>query len=69
LEYIWTRNDIPKIDRLDFLMSVMKFDASLTAVEYAGRHFTEGTEQKIKPLAVEFLAKWWDEHRSEFTAQ
>jgi seryl-tRNA synthetase len=66
LEYIWNRNDIPKIDRLDFLMEVMETDESLNAVEYAGRHFTSGTEQKIKPLAVDHLSKWWKEHRNEF---
>jgi hypothetical protein len=69
LEYIWRRNDIPKLDRLDFMMKVMKTDASLSAVEYAGRYFTEGTGQKIKPVAVQFLAPWWDEHRQEYVGK
>ena len=66
LEYIWNRNNIPEIDRLDFMMQVMKTDPSLTAVEYAGRYFTSGTNQKIKPLAVERLSSWWEQHRQEF---
>jgi hypothetical protein len=66
LEYIWKRDDIPKIDRLDFMMEVMNDDSSLTAVEYAGRHFTSGTNQKIKPMAVEYLSDWWENHRKEF---
>ncbi|OHB77746.1 MAG: hypothetical protein A2Z25_19155 [Planctomycetes bacterium RBG_16_55_9] len=66
LEYIWNRNDFPKIERLDFLMEVMETDGSLNAVEYAGRYFTSGTSQKIKPLAVDYLSKWWKEHRDEF---
>ncbi len=66
LEYIWKRDDIPKIDRLDFMMEVMNGDSSLTAVEYAGRHFTSGTNQKIKPMAVEYLSDWWKKHRKEF---
>jgi hypothetical protein len=66
LEYIWKRDDLPKIERLDFLMDVMKNDSSLSAVEYAGRYFTSGTEQKIKPVAVDVLSRWWDEHRKEF---
>ena len=66
LEYIWNRNDIPKVDRLDFMIDVMKHDQSLTAAEYAGRHFTSGTGQKIKPMAIEYLAVWWEKHRSEF---
>lgn len=66
LEYIWNRNDIPKIDRLDFMLNVMQTDLSLTAVEYAGRYFTSGTNQNIKPLAVKYLANWWRKHRQEF---
>jgi hypothetical protein len=66
LEYIWNRIDIPKMDRLDFMMGVMKTDPSLNAVEYAGRHFTSGTGQQIKPLAVEFLSEWWQDHKLEY---
>jgi hypothetical protein len=65
LEYIWRRGDIPKIDRLDFMMRVMKTDRSLTAVEYAGRYFTLGTNQQIKPLAVDYPSLWWNEHRKD----
>lgn len=66
LEYIWHRTDISELSRLDFMMNVMKTDSSLTAVEYAGRYFTEGTGQKIKAMALAVLAPWWDEHRKEF---
>jgi uncharacterized phage infection (PIP) family protein YhgE len=66
LEYIWKRDDISKIDRLDFMMEIMTSDSSLTAVEYAGRHFVSGTGQNIKPLAVEYLSDWWGNHRKEF---
>ena len=66
LEYIWKRNDFPKKDRLSFMMNVMKTDKSLKVVEYAGIHFTSGTSQEIKPIAVEHLSKWWDENKSSF---
>lgn len=66
LEYIWKRDDIPKVDRLEFMIEVMKYDSSLTAVEYAGRHFTSGTNLKIKPSAVDYIVQWWNEHRNEF---
>ena len=67
LEYIWKREDIPKIDRLDFLMVVVQQDESLMAVEYAGRCVGYGTGGvKIKSLSVEFLSNWWKEHRNEF---
>jgi hypothetical protein len=66
LEYIWKRDDIPKLARLDFMMEIMKTDTSLTAAEYAGRYFTQGTDQKIKAMALEYLSQWWNEHRQEF---
>ena len=66
LEYIWKRDDISKVERLDFMIKIMKQDSSLNAVEYAGRFFTSGTDQKIKPLAVEYLVEWWKNHRHEF---
>ena len=66
LTYIWHREDIRKLDRLDFMMSIMKTDSSLKVVEQAGRYFTSGTKQKIKPLAVTYLSEWWQEHQQEF---
>ncbi len=66
LEYIWKRDDISKVERLDFMIDVMKHDESLRAVEYAGRHFTAGTDQKIKPMAIEYLVDWWEKNKSEF---
>lgn len=66
LEFIWKREDLPKVQRLDFLIEVMQKDASLKVCEYAGRYFTQTTDQKIKPLAVEYLSEWWKTHRSEF---
>jgi hypothetical protein len=66
LKYVWNRQAFSKIDRLDFMMQVMRTDSSLDVVEHAGRFFTQGTDQKIKPLAVSHLSDWWEEHRQEF---
>lgn len=66
IEYIATHKDIATIDKLDFLMDVIKTDASLKAVEYAGRYFDQATNQKTNPLAVDDLSKWWIEHRTEY---
>jgi hypothetical protein len=66
LEYIWQRNDIPKILRLDFMVDVMRTDKHLMVCEYAGRYFTQGTELKIKPLALDYLIQWWADNRSKF---
>ena len=66
IEYINNRSDIPKLEKLDFFIEVMKTDASLKAVEYAGRYFTMGTNLKIKPLAIDYLPNWWAEHRKDY---
>jgi F0F1-type ATP synthase epsilon subunit len=66
IEYIWGRNDIDEVDRLDFLIDVMKHDPSLAAVEYAGRYFNIGTGLRIKPMAIEYLVDWWGKHRLEY---
>jgi flagellar biosynthesis chaperone FliJ len=66
LEYIWKRNNIPKIDRLDFLVNVLRNEKHLMVCEYAGRYFTEGAELKIKPLALDHLINWWEENRGKF---
>lgn len=62
IEYIWKRQDFSKKQRLEFMVHVLKTDSSLRAVEYAGRYFTQGTDLKIKPLAIDYLLQWWTEH-------
>jgi hypothetical protein len=69
LGFISNRNDLSMKARLDFFILVMKTDSSLTAVEYAGRYFTQATGQHIRPLAVEYLVQWWDQHSGEFKDQ
>lgn len=69
INYMWKREDLSKLDRLDFMMEVMKSDPSLKAVRYAGYYFNKGTRQQIKPLAVSYLSQWWVEHRQEFVGE
>lgn len=66
IEYIWKREDIPKVERLEFLIGVIKNDSSLTAVEYSGRYFQTLSGQKVKPLAVENFVNWWENNRDSF---
>lgn len=66
LEYIKNREDIPKVDRMDFLLGVLRVDSSLRAAEYAGRYFTLLAGLQVKPLAVDYLVQWWNDHRSNF---
>lgn len=69
IEFVWAKNDFKKIDKLNFTVTVMKEESSLTALEYAGRYFTQGTNQKVKPLAVRHLLDWWEKHKSEYQDQ
>lgn len=67
LEYISKRDNIPKQQRLEFFLHVMKNDQSLTAMEYAGRYFAQLSGQpNIKAMALEYFTSWWDNHRHEF---
>ena len=69
LEYIWSRDDIPKKDRMEFLAEVIKTCNTLTTLEYAGRYFTSGAELKIKPLASDFLLDWWQKNKDTFESK
>ncbi len=66
LEYIWNRQDILKKDRMQFLVDVMQYDASLTAVEYAGRFFDSEANLSYKPLHVKGFLKWWEESKDKY---
>lgn len=64
LEFVWKkRTDIPKKDRLEFLVDVIRSDESLLVVEYAGRYFKDGTGDNLKPLEIEQHLKWWKENK------
>ena len=64
LEFVWTkRTDIPKPDRLQFLVDVLRRDESLLVIEYAGRYFEKETGNKLKPLAIKQHLEWWKENK------
>ena len=65
IEYIWNRQDIPKKDRMQFLIDVMQHDQSLRAVEYAGIFFAQGAQLTIKQMAVDHMLSWWRDNKNE----
>jgi len=65
IEYIWKREDIPKRNRMEFLIEVLKTDDSLVAVEYAGRYFAEGASLSKDPLAVDEFVSWWEANKDK----
>ncbi len=66
LSYIWNkRNDIPKMDKMEFLVDIMKKDESLRSVEYAGRLFKEKIKPDSKPLGYGMI-DWWEKNKTEY---
>ncbi len=64
LEFLWEkRTDISKKNRLQFLTDVLRSDESLRVIEYAGRYFAQGTDDKLKPIAIDPHLKWWEENK------
>lgn len=66
IEYIWERNDIPKQDRMDFMIDVMKTDSSLLATEYASRYFLQGAKLHMNIMNFDGIYEWWAQHRNDF---
>ena len=73
IEYISKRTDIPKSDRLNFFIRVMNTDCSLTAVEYAGRYFSQEVLKRTginyKPMEIGLFNDWWDENRDNLLSE
>jgi len=69
LEYIWSRPDIPKRDKMEFLVEVMRTDHSLQVVERAGRFFLTESKQQLKPLAIDQMVDWWEKHKGEYSME
>lgn len=63
VEYIWNRQDLPKKDRMTFLVEIVASDTSLNAVEYAGRLLSDALDTKLKPLAVKPLLQVWEQKK------
>jgi hypothetical protein len=65
IEYIWSRDDIPKHERLNFLADVVRGDPSLSAVAADGRYLSQALEAKLKALAIDSLLQKWEEWEAE----
>ena len=63
VEYIWQRQDLQKQQRMQFLIDVLQTDSSLNVVEYAGRYFSAGSKDRLKPLAIEQHVDWWNKNK------
>jgi len=62
IDYIWERKDIPKRDRVQFLIDVIRNDDSLMAVEYAGKYLWPVMKKQHRPLESEAILQWWEEN-------
>lgn len=66
IAHIWERKNILIIDKMDFLIFVMKEGESLKAIELAGLYFSEKSKQKYKPLATYRFFDWWQNNREKY---
>jgi hypothetical protein len=69
VQQIWRRTDIPKADRMGFLIEVMKTDASINAVDYSRKLFYPETNLKHEdmaalPLVLDPLYDWWEQNKN-----
>lgn len=63
LSFIWKRDDIPKKERLAFLVEVIQTDPSIRVVDHAGGIFARATGDGFKDLAKEEHLRWWEENK------
>lgn len=60
IQYVWSRRDIPKRDRVQFMVDILKADSDRIAVEYAARCLEEEARLHVEPGAVGDYLKWWE---------
>lgn len=65
IKYVWERKDIPKREKMQFLVNVIKEEKNLTFLEYAGRKFLQESKQQVFPIAYWEHLNWWDAHKDE----
>jgi hypothetical protein len=66
VNFVWEkRTDIPKKERLSFLLDVLRRDESLQVAEFAGFYFAQGTGDNLAPLAIPDHLEWWEQHNSK----
>ena len=66
LQYIWKREDIEKVKKLDMFLKLAREDRSLKNVAYALRTFAEATSAKVPIFDVDYAEKWWEANRQDF---
>ena len=69
VQQIWSRTDIPKAERMAFLIEVMKTDRSINAVDYARKLFYPETTLKHEdmggaPIILGPLYDWWEANKN-----
>ncbi len=63
------RTDIPKKERLSFLVDVIESDASLKAAKCAGWRFWANTTPREDWLDEDAILKFWDENKDKYDSK
>ena len=69
LQYMWKREDIHKVEKLDFILKVARRDRSLRNVAYALRTFEAATTANVPIFDVDYAENWWEGHRQDFVGK
>lgn len=63
LQYIWTRKNISKKQKMSLMIEAMRNDKSLRVVMEASVMFQSESHQKIKRLLVDRMFDWWEKNK------
>ena len=66
IQCIFEREDIPKRERMDFLVEVLGKEKYLRAVQFAGILFARAADLRLPPLAIGEYQQWWQENKGKF---
>jgi len=65
IEFISKREDIPRKERMSFMIDIITKDSSIRALEYAARHFFQAADLKMGPMNVPAILQWWSENAAQ----
>lgn len=65
VNYVQTRKDIPKKDRMELFIEVLRDDESLNATSYAGKFFAKEAGIEWRPFVIKPLLDWWEQNKDK----
>ena len=63
---MWMRSDIPKNEKIKFLINVLQNDKHLNVIAAASSKINEERKVKEHPLGTDEILKWWEENKEKY---